>query len=376
MTLVRTTKVQILPTDHDKQLLLDTIAAYRKGCNYVSHYIANTKTLVQRKVQQQCYQSLRTQFGLPSQMACNVTRSVIGAYKTIQSNKQSWTEVKFRKPKLTLSWNRDYSLKQDCFSVGTLYSRITCAYYSQGMEQYFDKQKWKFGAANLVYQHEKFFLCISVSSVQEIQEPKDSQIMNIVGIDRGINFLVATYDSQHYSGFISGRQVKQKRAHYKKLRSELQKRHTPSARRRLKAIGERENRWMQDINHCISKALVQNYPSNTMFVLEDLSLVRKATEKVHQGYRYISVSWAYYDLEQKLKYKAQNKQQLVINVNPAYTSQQCPCCGHIEKANRNKKLHLFTCKNCGYQSNDDRIAAINLYRKGIQYLVPYTVVSE
>ena len=57
-----------------------------------------------------------------------------------------------------------------------------------------------------------------------------------------------------------------------------------------------------------------------------------------------------------------------------------PACGHIEKANRNKKIHLFSCKNCGYKSNDDRIGAMNLYRMGINYLtdsqVPNTVVTE
>ena len=47
---------------------------------------------------------------------------------------------------------------------------------------------------------------------------------------------------------------------------------------------------------------------------------------------------------------------------------------------RDKKIHLFTCKNCGYKSNDDRIAAMNLYRMGINYLydsqVPDTVAAE
>ena len=51
-----------------------------------------------------------------------------------------------------------------------------------------------------------------------------------------------------------------------------------------------------------------------------------------------------------------------------YVIQCCPICGHIEKSNRDKKLHLFTCKNCGYKSNDDRIGAMNLYRMGINYL--------
>ena len=53
-----------------------------------------------------------------------------------------------------------------------------------------------------------------------------------------------------------------------------------------------------------------------------------------------------------------------------------PVCGHTEQMNRNKKLHFFCCRNCNYKSNDDRIGAMNLYRKGIEYLVPDTVMAE
>ena len=78
----------------------------------------------------------------------------------------------------------------------------------------------------------------------------------------------------------------------------------------------------------------------------------------------------------KLIYKAVRHHDKVIKVNPAYTSQCCPMCRHTEKANRNKKIYLFCCKNCGYKSNDDRIGAMNLYRIGIDYLVSDTVTAE
>ena len=126
---------------------------------------------------------------------------------------------------------------------------------------------------------------------------------------------------------------------------------------------------MRDVNHCISKALVESNPKGTLFVLEDLSNVRKATERVRRKDRYVSVSWSYFDLEQKLMYKAQMHGQKIIKVNPAYTSQTCPKCGHVHKGNRDKSRHIFKCLNCGYQSNDDRIGAMNLYRMGIEYLV-------
>ena len=324
------------------------------------------------------YSTLRERFGLKSQMAQSVFKTVIARYKTILENQKEWIQPNFKKPQYDLVWNRDYSLKQSCFSVNTLNGRVKLPYFTKGMSKYFDHTIYKFGTAKLVNKHGKYFLHIPVT--YDVEESNISDICNVVGIDRGINFVVATYDSKHKSGFVTGKSIKQKRAHYSKLRKELQMRHTPSARRRIKAIGQRENRWMQDVNHCVSKALVENNPKHTLFVLEDLSGVRNATERVRTKDRYVSVSWSFYDLEQKIIYKAKQNQSTVIKVDPRYTSQCCPVCGHIEKSNRNKKIHLFTCKNCGYKSNDDRIGAMNLYRMGINYLedsqVPDTVTAE
>ena len=126
---------------------------------------------------------------------------------------------------------------------------------------------------------------------------------------------------------------------------------------------------MRDLDHCISKALAEIYPEGTLFVLEDLKGIRKATERIRVSDRYVSVSWPYYDLEQKLIYKAAMHGHKVIKVDPAYTSQTCPHCGRRDSASRDKRRHLFRCTGCGYTSNDDRIAAMNLYSMGNKYLV-------
>ena len=373
-----TAKIQISATADDKVLLNKTMSVYSDACNYVSDYVFQTHNLKQFSLNKALYTELRERFGLKSQMAQSVFKTVIARYKTVLENESRWIKPSFKKPQYDLVWNRDYSLTQNYFSVNTLNRRVKLPYFAEGMSKYFDHTIYKFGTAKLVNKHGKYFLHIPVT--YDIEESDISDICNVVGIDRGINFVVATYDSKHKSGFVSGKAIKQKRAHYSKLRKELQIRQTPSARRRMKAIGSRENRWMQDVNHCVSKALVKNNPKHTLFVLEDLSGVRNATERVKTKGRYVSVSWAFYDLEQKLMYKAKQNQSTVIKVNPAYTSQCCPGCGHIEKANRNKKIHLFSCKNCGYKSNDDRIGAMNLYRMGINYLedsqVSGTVTAE
>ena len=373
-----TAKIQISVNADSKVLLDETMSVYSDACNYVSNYVFRTHDLKQFSLNKVLYSTLRERFGLKSQMAQSVFKTVIARYKTILENQKEWIQPNFKKPQYDLVWNRDYSLKQSCFSVNTLNGRVKLPYFTKGMSKYFDHTIYKFGTAKLVNKHGKYFLHIPVT--YDVEESNISDICNVVGIDRGINFVVATYDSEHKSGFVTGKSIKQKRAHYSKLRKELQMRHTPSARRRIKAIGQRENRWMQDVNHCVSKALALNNPKHTLFVLEDLSGVRNATERVRTKDRYVSVSWSFYDLEQKLIYKAKQNQSTVIKVDPRYTSQCCPVCGHIEKSNRNKKIHLFTCKNCGYKSNDDRIGAMNLYRMGINYLedsqVPDTVTAE
>ena len=367
MEMTLTTKVQIYPSEEDKTLLLDTMHSYIKACNFVSHYIFTTKDLSQVSVQKHTYYELRSVYNLPSQMACNVVRTVIGSYKTNKTNGFDWTECKYNKPQFTLSWNRDYSLNQDKFSVGTLEGRIKVDYANNGMEKYFDKSVYHFGTAKVVYKHNKFFLHIAVSF--DVDEVSNSDVLNVVGHDRGIRFITTSYKSKGQTLFISGNKIKQKRSHYKLLRKQLQQVGTPSSRRRLKAIGQRENRWMHDVNHCVSKALVEQNPKGTLHVLEDLANIRSATEKVRVKDRYVMVSWSYYDLEQKLIYKAQRAGQKVIKVDARYTSQTCPKCGHVEKNNRDKKNHIFCCCNCGYKSNDDRIGAMNLYHKGIEYLV-------
>lgn len=370
-----TAKLQILVNPSDKQILCDTMQAYSDACSYVSEYIYKSHNLSRYSIQEDTYYQVRKNYGLRSQMAVSCVRTVIAKYKTILENQSEWIKPVFKLPQLDLVWNRDYSLntKNNTFSVNTLNGRIKVDFYKNGFDKYF-AENCKFGTAKLVFKHGRFFLHIPVS--YEIDELVKDDVSNVVGIDRGIRFIATTYDSNGKTKFYDGNAIKQKRGHYKALRKELQQAHTPSSRRRIKAIGQRENRWMQDVNHCISKALVESNPDGTLFVLEDLTGIRSATERVLVKDRYVSVSWSYYDLEQKLTYKALRGHQLVEKVNPAYTSQTCPKCGHTEKANRDKHKHLFCCKNCGYKSNDDRIGAMNLYRMGIELLVPDTVATE
>lgn len=156
-----TAKIQISVNADSKGLLDETMSVYSDACNYVSGYVFRTHDLKQFSLNKVLYSILRERFGLKSQMAQSVFKTVIARYKTILENQNEWIQPFFKKPQYDLVWNRDYSLTQNCFSVNTLNGRVKLPYFSEGMSKYFNHDIYKFGAAKLVNKHGKYF-CISL----------------------------------------------------------------------------------------------------------------------------------------------------------------------------------------------------------------------
>jgi putative transposase len=143
------------------------------------------------------------------------------------------------------------------------------------------------------------------------------------------------------------------------LRRKLQKKQTRSATRRLRYLAGKEFRFSNDVNHCISKHLVDKAEhTKRSIAIENLKGIR-ARVRVKKPKRYLLHSWSFSDLQLKIAYKAQRKGIPVMVVNPAYTSQMCSGCGHTEKANRSSQSS-FACKQCGFASHADYNAALNI----------------
>ncbi len=75
----------------------------------------------------------------------------------------------------------------------------------------------------------------------------------------------------------------------------------------------------------------------------------------------LNTAWG--EIRRNLQYKCGR----LIEVNPAYTSQTCSHCGHADEENR-KSQARFLCVNCGFASNADTNAAINIRRLGMAQL--------
>jgi transposase len=53
----------------------------------------------------------------------------------------------------------------------------------------------------------------------------------------------------------------------------------------------------------------------------------------------------------------------LVHVDPAYTSQMCAECGHVDKRNRVNQ-GLFICRGCGVVAHADRNASHNIAARG------------
>nr|MCR4676193.1 hypothetical protein [Sphaerochaetaceae bacterium] len=138
-----TAKIQISVNADSKVLLDETISVYSDACNFVSDYVFRTHDLKQFSLNKVLYSTLRERFGLKSQMAQSVFKTVIARYRTILENQKKWIRTSFKKPQYDLVWNRDYSLTQNCFSVNTLNGRVKLPYFAEGMAKYFDHDIYK-----------------------------------------------------------------------------------------------------------------------------------------------------------------------------------------------------------------------------------------
>lgn len=397
--ITKTMKLHIHPDKKAQEMLKELTVHYRDACEFISGYVFDHDfPLNFMSLQNRLYQTVRSQFGLKAQITISAFKTVTARYKTVKEQLASkpygykdadgnwqkiprtleWLcdQIHFRRPQADLVRGRDYSFVKDrksgktLLSLNTLENRIHVSYdVPDCYAGYFDGT-WSFGTGKVVSLKGDWYFHIPVTKADPAGFDA-GRAKHVVGIDRGLRFLAVTYDEKGKTDFTDGTAVMEKRERFQQVRSELQSKGTRSAKRALKRISGRENRWMSDVNHQISKTLVGRYGEGALFVIEDLTNVSfdngSLSRKSKDGRRQLR-SWPFYQFEQFLTYKAHANGSEVLKVNAAYTSQRCPKCGRIRKENRNHDIHEYHCDCCGYRSNDDRIGAMNIQTLGTLYI--------
>lgn len=389
--LTKTIKLRINATPEQIELFRQTTEQYRQACNFVSQYIFdNAFDLAYLSLNRALYADIRSRFGLKSQMAQSSIKTTIAKYRTVKHQlfqkpykykdengdwhfigrtlEWLWKPVFFKRPQVDLVRRGDYSFVdgEKVLSISTLNGRVKCSFFGEPFAAYLDGS-YSIGTAKLVELNGLWYLHIPVTKAVEDFEKEN--VKHVVGIDRGLRFVTVSYDEQGKTEFVSGKKIATKRRKFQEVRRQLQSKGTKSAKHRLKSMSGRENRWMSDVNHQISKTLVRKYGENTLFVLEDLASVNFEESNLSRCAKqnYALRSWSFYQLEQFLTYKAHENKSEVLKVSAKYTSQRCPKCGTIRKENRDHHKHLYSCQ-CGYKSNDDRVGAMNIQFLGTMWI--------
>lgn len=208
----------------------------------------------------------------------------------------------------------------------------------------------KLGTMRIVYKNNK----IVAQIVYEIAEPIYDGDGNAMGVDLGIKCPAVSYISYGSIKFYgNGRKNKYMRRHYAYLRKKLQKAKHIDA---VKRINDKEQRIMRDIDHKLSHDIVETAVAHDVKIikLERLASIRSTTRTSRKNNHSLH-NWSFYRLAQFIEHKAKLAGIAVEYVNPAYTSQTCPICGHIHHANDRN----YICK-CGFHIHRDVLGAMNI----------------
>jgi IS605 OrfB family transposase len=197
-----------------------------------------------------------------------------------------------------------------------------------------------------------------------LPETEPVQEQGVMGIDLGIKVPAVVFVAGKGTRFFgNGRYQRHMRRRFYSRRKQLQK---AKKTRAVKKSQGKEARWMKNINHQLSRQMVNHAHEQGVgtIKIESLAGVRKGTTRKSRGAKArknnrMTNSWSFYQLRLFITYKAQRLGIKVEQVDPAYTSQECPACSARNKA----QDRTYLCADCGWMGHRDKVGAINISRR-------------
>lgn len=339
-------KCKLNPNKKQTKILDKTLSKSLEALNYISKIAWNKKCFNRVALHHLTYYKIKSKFKFSSQICCSLKDKVAFSYKATKKKQHI-----FKNPVLPLNFIRTVSLKGlEIASISTVSGRQKIALILGEYQRQMLSKATKFCDSELIKQNKKFYLNITIEIPDEpIKEAKD-----VIGVDFGIKNIATCSTGNNFTG----KQVQKVRDRYNRVRTVLQSKGTPSAKRHLKKMSGKERKFMRDTNHAISKRIVElANQSNSAIALEDLTNIRK-TARQRKKQRGIFHRWAFYQLRQFISYKAQRKGIPIVLVEPVFTSQVCSSCGNLGI----RSGQTFHCPICSFQADADFNASRNIQR--------------
>ncbi|MEU0242742.1 transposase [Streptomyces sp. NPDC006235] len=379
-------QVRLLPTPVQAAALEATLRACNEAAAWVSQVAFERGEFKNFALRKLTYEQVKSRWNLGAQVAQHTIKKTCDAYATLKANlragrlgrpgsaryrRATQKPVAFRSfgaqpyDDRMLSWQ----IADRTVSVWTTGGRMKNLAFTASVEQLATLTLYRRGESDLVHRDGMWFL----NATCDIPEAElNTEPVDFLGIDLGIVNIATTSDGE----IMAGRELNRIRLRERGLRTKLQKKHTPSARRRLNKRRRKEARRARDINHKIAKHVVAEAErTGRGIALEDLTGIRERV-RLRKPQRATHSSWSFAQLGQFIAYKARKAGVPVVYVDPAYTSRTCAECGHIDRANRVSQA-WFACRSCGVVAHADRNSSRNiraraweLWRRGAQSTAP------
>lgn len=214
---------------------------------------------------------------------------------------------------------------------------------------------------------------MSVCCLEEVPAPVHPRA-SIVGVDMGVTRLATLSDGTVVPPVNSSRRYEKllARAQRKLARTTKGSNRRRKARLRVARIQEKIVNVRRDHLHKVSTTISKNH---AVVVLEDLSVQNMSASakgtieapgrnvKAKTGLNRAILDQGWRQFRTMLEYKQHERGGHVVLVDPAHTSQTCSRCGVVDRLSRQSQAG-FLCQSCGFRSNADLNAAVNILRAG------------
>ena len=178
-----------------------------------------------------------------------------------------------------------------------------------------------------------------------------------IGIDLGL---------KDYATCSNGVKLEAKQQ-YRQMEVKLSIAQRAGNKKQVKTIHAKIKNRRKDALHKFSRELVNNHGT---IVIGNVSSSKLAKTKMAKSV--LDAGW--FMLKTQLSYKAKGQGVLFVEVDEAYSTQACSCCGSIPASSPKGRTGLgvreWVCSDCGAEHDRDINAACNILNLGLGYQAP------
>lgn len=345
MSQTLTVKIKLLPTK-EQAFILSMMS---------KEYISTINTLISEMVEEKRTTKKTSKDVLTHLPSAVKNQAIIDAKSVFQKVKKSkYSMIPILKKPVCVWNNQNYSFNSTHISLSLMVDgkakKVPIrALLGDKHHRNVNLLKHKLGTLRITQKANKWMAQISVTI--STNEKTGTKIM---GVDLGLKVpAVAVTEDGSTRFFGNGRQNKYVRRMFRSKRKKLGKIKKLNA---IRNLDDKEQRYMKDQDHKISRAIVQFAVEHHISVirLEQLTKIRQTTRTSRKNEKNLH-TWSFYRLSRFIEYKAKWSGIQVEYVNPAYTSQTCPSCSARNKTSS----RTYTC-SCGFVTHRDRVGAMNI----------------